>query len=87
VRNLPAGVAAAARHPRIAAAPAVLDLQQDPQRGGAGLGLAICREIVLAHGGRIEVTSEDGRGNIFTFSIPMRDGGTDTNEGRAEFGK
>jgi signal transduction histidine kinase len=56
-------------------------------RAGAGLGLAICREIVLAHGGRIEVTSEDGRGSIFTFSIPMRDGGTDTNEGRAEFGK
>ena len=51
----------------------------DPSRahGGAGLGLAICREIVLAHGGHIQVTSEEGEGSTFTFWIPMRNGGAD----------
>ncbi len=38
--------------------------------GGAGLGLAISRGIVHAHGGRITVQSEIGRGSQFTFSLP-----------------
>jgi two-component system, NtrC family, sensor histidine kinase KinB len=38
--------------------------------GGAGLGLAIAREIVEAHGGRIEAESHGGRGTIFTFTLP-----------------
>jgi NtrC-family two-component system sensor histidine kinase KinB len=37
---------------------------------GAGLGLAIVREIITAHGGRIDVTSEPGKGTIFTFTLP-----------------
>jgi two-component system, OmpR family, sensor kinase len=60
-----------------AARPHVFDrfFRADPSRtrGGAGLGLAICREIVAAHGGGIEVTSEEGRGTTFTFSIPLRE--------------
>jgi two-component system, NtrC family, sensor histidine kinase KinB len=39
-------------------------------QGGAGLGLAIVREIVLAHGGEIEVQSEAGKGTRFTFTVP-----------------
>jgi heavy metal sensor kinase len=48
----------------------------DPSRarGGAGLGLAICREIVVAHGGGIQVTSEEGEGSTFTFAIPIHEG-------------
>jgi signal transduction histidine kinase len=39
--------------------------------GGAGLGLYIARQIVEAHGGRIEVESEVGKGTTFRFTIPI----------------
>ncbi len=37
---------------------------------GHGLGLAISREIVRAHGGEIWATSEPGKGTTFVFSLP-----------------
>jgi two-component system sensor histidine kinase BaeS len=42
--------------------------------GSAGLGLAIAREIVDAHGGRIFVDSELGRGTSFTVELPASAG-------------
>jgi len=38
---------------------------------GTGLGLAICKEIIEHHKGRIEVTSESGRGTTFTIYLPL----------------
>jgi signal transduction histidine kinase len=40
------------------------------RRGGAGLGLAIVKGFVEAHQGEIEVTSEVGKGSLFSFAIP-----------------
>jgi two-component system, OmpR family, sensor kinase len=41
-------------------------------RGGAGLGLAIARQIIEAHGGTIAVQSELGKGSTFILQIPQQ---------------
>ena len=39
---------------------------------GTGLGLSIVETIVAAHGGRLDILSEVGRGSVFTMVIPLR---------------
>ncbi|RMH77147.1 MAG: response regulator [Cyanobacteria bacterium J007] len=41
------------------------------QYGGAGLGLAVTKQLVELHGGAIAVNSEPGKGSQFTFTLPV----------------
>jgi len=42
---------------------------------GAGLGLAICRHIIRAHGGEIWAESKEGKGSTFYFTLPVVESG------------
>jgi PAS domain S-box-containing protein len=49
---------------------------------GSGLGLSIAKGIVEAHGGRLGVESEVGRGSVFAFNVPERSGQMSESERR-----
>ncbi len=68
VRDTGAGIAAEEQ-------PHIFDrfYRADParSRGGTGLGLALARSIVLAHGGQISVESRIGQGSCFAVRLPL----------------
>ncbi len=49
-----------------------VDRGRSRDTGGTGLGLAIVKHIVLAHGGRVDVRSEEGSGSTFTVHLPRK---------------
>ena len=44
--------------------------QRNKKIQGTGLGLAIVQRLVMMHNGRVDVTSEEGRGTTFTIFLP-----------------
>ncbi|WP_277961327.1 KinB sensor domain-containing domain [Pseudomonas sp. RIT-To-2] len=46
-------------------------VQVGRKKGGAGLGLALCKEIVQLHGGRMGVYSRPGQGTQFYMTLPL----------------
>ncbi len=51
-----------------------VDKARSREKGGTGLGLSIVHQLVLLHGGAINVESEEGRGATFIVELPLHQG-------------
>lgn len=51
-----------------------VDKARNRAQGGIGLGLSLARSFAEAHGGRIEVMSQLGKGSVFTVHLPLSGG-------------
>jgi signal transduction histidine kinase len=54
--------------------PRVFERHITGSKGGSGIGLALCKEIIESHGGQINIESEPGKGTAVTFSLPVYKG-------------
>jgi signal transduction histidine kinase len=66
------GVGISAEHlPRLFERFYRVDTARSRDDGGTGIGLAIARSVVEAHGGHLEARSVLGKGSVFTFDLPV----------------
>jgi two-component system phosphate regulon sensor histidine kinase PhoR len=67
------GIGIAAEHlPRLTERFYRVDAGRSRDQGGSGLGLSIVKHALQRHGARLEVTSVDGKGSVFTCHFPER---------------
>ena len=45
---------------------------QETNKMGVGLGLSICKEIINAHGGSVDIRSEEGKGTDFIINLKSK---------------
>jgi len=58
-----------------------VQIGEESGAGGLGLGLAICKRLVEAHGGEISVQGRAGRGSSFVFTIPVSEAPGERHDG------
>lgn len=67
------GIGIAAQHiPRLTERFYRVDHSRSRETGGTGLGLAIVKHVVSRHQAQLEISSEEGRGSIFSIAFPLK---------------
>ena len=79
VRDYGVGIPKGEQH-KITKAFYMVDKSRARSKNGAGLGLALCAEILYLHNSELEIESELGKGSCISFVIPMSEGVYKSNE-------